>query len=138
MTDFLTKEQRSYNMSRVKSKNTKPEKLIFKLLTARKTKYRKHYKIYGKPDIALPKHKIAIFIDGEFWHGKNFDEWKGKLSPFWLNKISGNIIRDNKYMRTLKKEGWHILRLWDKDIIKDPEKIFLKVIKFIEKHSGLP
>lgn len=94
MTDVLTRAQRSYNMSRVKSRNTKPEKTIFKLLKAKGYKFKKHYQIYGKPDIAFPKDKIAIFIDGEFWHGKNFRQWKEKLTPFWLDKITGNIKRD--------------------------------------------
>lgn len=124
-------------MSRVKSKNTKPETIIFKMLETSGYKFRKHYKIYGKPDIAFPKHKIAIFIDGEFWHGKDFDQWKQKLTPFWFSKISGNIQRDRSRSKLLKKAGWYPLRLWGKVIIRDPEKAFLKIVKFIEKNSRL-
>lgn len=133
--DRLTKQQRSYNMSRVRSKNTKPEVLIFNLLKEAGYKFRRHYKIHGKPDIAFPEHKIAIFIDGEFWHGKDFKEWKSSLSPFWLKKISGNIERDKKNAKLLKKEGWQSLHFWDKALTRNPATAFSKIIKLIEKSS---
>lgn len=131
--DRHTKQQRSYNMSRVRSKDTKPEVLIFSMLKDAGYKFRRHYKIHGKPDIAFPRQKLAIFIDGEFWHGKNFDRWKSSLSPFWLKKISGNIERDKMNSKLLKKEGWRSLRLWNKAIMKKPDIVFSKIVKFIEK-----
>lgn len=133
MTDVLTKEQRSYNMSRIKSKNTKPEIVIFEMLKTKRIKFKKHYSVVGKPDIAFPKLKIAVFIDGEFWHGKNFDKWKKDISPFWLDKISRNILRDKKNFQQLKKEGWTILHFWGREVIKNPEKTFTKILKLLEK-----
>ncbi|MCR4305681.1 MAG: very short patch repair endonuclease [Candidatus Daviesbacteria bacterium] len=135
MADVHTKEQRSYNMSRIRSKNTKPETIIFELLRLKKIRFRKHYPIPGKPDIAFPKLKIAVFIDGEFWHGKDFNDWKEKITPFWLNKISKNIIRDKKNFRLLRQEGWTILRLWGKGVVKSPDKALLKIIGLLEKKS---
>lgn len=135
--DVHTKEQRSYNMSRVKSKNTKPETIIFEILKNGGYKFKKHYPIHGKPDIVFPKLKIAIFIDGEFWHGKNFNDWKEKISPFWLDKIGKNILRDKKNYKLLKDDGWTILRLWGRDIVKNPKKAYSKILKLLGK-SPLP
>jgi len=129
--DKLTRGQRSYNMSRIRAKNTKPELIIFKMLKVNGYRFRKHYKIPGKPDVAFPKIKKAIFIDGEFWHGEDFDRWKHKLSPFWLKKISSNIKRDRDNEQLLKEMGWDFLRLWGKEILHKPEKSLQKIVKFI-------
>ncbi len=133
--DRHSRLQRSYNMSQIKSRNTKPETIIFEMLKAKRIKFRKHYSAPGKPDIAFPKMKLAVFIDGEFWHGKDFNEWKQKISLFWLDKIGKNILRDKKNFKLLKKEGWTILRLWGKDVVRNPEKAFFKVIKLLKKSS---
>lgn len=131
--DVHTKRQRSYNMSRVRSNNTKPEILMFNLLKQRGYKFQKHYKIYGKPDIAFVRYKVAVFIDGEFWHGKDFPLWKDKMSGFWKKKIMDNIKRDRKADRCLRKEGWHVLRFWDKKIVRFPEKSLMRLEKFLSK-----
>jgi len=110
--------------------------MIFRMLRESGYNFRRHYNVEGKPDIAFPKWKIAVFVDGEFWHGKNFAEWKTSLSPFWLTKIQGNIIRDKKISALLKDKGWRILRLWTKDILKNPHKAHAKIINFIDKFSG--
>lgn len=132
--DVHTKLQRSYNMSRIRSKNTKPETIIFDLLRLKKVRFKKHYPIPGKPDIAFPKLKIAVFIDGEFWHGKDFTEWKAIISPFWLEKISKNISRDKKNRKILRSEGWKILRLWGRNIIKNPDNAYHKIARLLEKN----
>jgi DNA mismatch endonuclease (patch repair protein) len=137
--DVHTKEQRSFNMSQVKSKNTKPEILMFSLLNEAGYKFKKHYSVIGKPDIAFPQYKVAIFIDGEFWHGRNFIQNKKALSPFWVKKIGDNLKRDRKNTRELRVAGWQVLHLWDKSIIKNPEQSLEKVVKFLEcsKTSGV-
>lgn len=137
MVDVLTKEQRSYNMSQVKSKNTLPERIMYEKLKERKLKFKRHYGLQGKPDILFNREKVAIFIDGEFWHGRNFEKWKGSLTKFWLNKIGGNVKRDKKNRRVLKKEGWKVVRLWDKDIIKNPEKEVGKILKYLNQSKVL-
>lgn len=130
--DVHTKDQRSYNMSRVKSKNTTPEKLMFSMLKGAGYKFKKHYSVMGKPDIAFHKYKIAVFIDGEFWHGKDYEILKNKLSPFWVKKIGDNIMRDKKVSRELKLGGWHIMRFWDKQIINKPRLSFKRLVQFLE------
>lgn len=129
--DRLTKQARSANMAAIKSKNTKPELLIFKELKKRGLRFKKHYDISGKPDIAFPEKRVAIFVNGEFWHGKNFEILESKLSKFWENKIYGNIKRDKKNYKQLKQNGWKLVQIWDKDLNKNFEKEFNKIIKAI-------
>lgn len=130
--DVHTKEQRSYNMSRVKSENTRPEMIMFLKLEESGVEFEKHFPIIGKPDIAFPKIKVAVFIDGEFWHGKDFYKWKNRLTPFWVKKIGENIRRDNRTMRKLRSEGWHIIHFWNKKVVRQPDKSLNRLLKFIE------
>ena len=131
--DVHTKAQRSFNMSQVKSKNTKPEVLIFSLLEEARYKFEKHYPIAGKPDIVFTKQKVAIFIDGEFWHGKNYKILREKIPPFWVKKIGDNLKRDRRNVRILRSEGWHIMRFWDKKIVRYPERTLKRITLFLEK-----
>jgi DNA mismatch endonuclease Vsr len=131
--DKLTVEQRSRNMSHVRSKNTKPELFVFKALDKMEITYEKHFNIHGKPDIAFPDKKIAVFINGEFWHGRNFNKEKEKYQKFWVDKISKNIARDRKNFLLLKKEGWSIIKIWDKDIEKHPKREIGKIMKAIRE-----
>ena len=133
--DVHTKEQRSFNMSRVKSENTKPEIIMFSKLKELKIKFKKHYSVSGKPDIAFPDKMVAVFIDGEFWHGKDFETWKNKLSDFWYKKISENIRRDNRTMRKLRLEGWHILHFWNKKVVRQPDKSINRLIRFLDSEK---
>lgn len=121
-------------MSKIRSKNTAIERVIFKELRKRKIYFQKHYKkTIGNPDIALPRKKIAIFIDGDFWHGYNFKKNKKRLpKKYWLKKIEDNIARDNKNRSKLRREGWKILRIWEHEIKKNPEKNIEKIIKFLK------
>ncbi|TSC84808.1 MAG: DNA G/T mismatch repair endonuclease [Parcubacteria group bacterium Gr01-1014_13] len=137
MVDVHTKEQRSRNMAAIKSRNTGLEVIVFKILKNRKVYFQKHYKgITGSPDIALPRKKIAIFIDGDFWHGYNFAKLKRRLpKKFWIQKIENNIKRDKAVRLKLKKDGWKIMRIWEHEIKKkllqtlDKIEDFLKNIK---------
>lgn len=131
--DVHTKAQRSYNMSRIRSKNTKPELVLFKKLKETKLKFRRHYPIPGKPDVVFVKEKLAVFVDGEYWHGKNFGKWKDQLSEFWLKKIGTNIKRDRSLRRQLKKDGWMVFRVWGRDLIKEPDKYVLKISSLISE-----
>jgi DNA mismatch endonuclease (patch repair protein) len=120
MTDVHDKATRSYNMSRIRAKNTKPEMLVRKFLHAQGFRYKLHDKrLPGKPDIVLPKYKTVIFIHGCFWHGhkdcKYFIVPKTR-TEWWLNKINSNIANDTKAVKALKKEGWKIINLWECDL----------------------
>lgn len=122
--DRLTKEQRHKNMSRIRSKNTSIEVLLCKELRKRGYGYRKNYKdLPGKPDIVLTKYKIAIFCDGEFFHGKDWASQKkrvqkGNNPEYWISKIERNMARDEEINRELLHLGWIVLRFWGKDIRK--------------------
>ncbi len=114
---------RSENMKRIKSKDTSIELLLRKELWKRGLRYRKNVKdIYGKPDIVFKNKKVAVFVDSEFWHGKQFLE--GKYIPktnssFWITKLKRNIERDKQVNKKLKEEGWTVLRFWGEDIQSD-------------------
>lgn len=127
--DRLTPQQRSKNMAQIKSKNTKPEQFVFSFLDKKEVCYKKHYDISGKPDIVFPELRIAVFINGEFWHGRYFKNESSKYPEFWIKKISGNMARDKKNYRFLKKEGWKVIKIWDKQLKKNPIKELNKIMK---------
>jgi len=131
--DKFSKEQRSEIMSRIRSSNTKIELLVFKELRKRKVYFQRHYKrAVGKPDIALPRKKKAVFIDGDFWHGYNIDSLKNKLTrQFWIKKIEDNIKRDKIVNATLMEDGWKILRVWENEINKNLDYSMDKIFIFL-------
>ena len=116
MADVHDIKTRSYNMSQIKSRNTKPEILIRKFLFAHGYHYRLHdKKLPGKPDIVLPKYKTVIFVRGCFWHGH--EDCKYFVMPktrteWWVEKINGNKANDIKAIASLKKLGWKIIEIW--------------------------
>jgi len=132
MADIFSKRKRSWLMSRVRGTNTALEKKIFSYLRKERIYFQKHYrKAPGSPDLALPKKKLCVFIDGDFWHGKRFKETSRKLTPFWRDKISTNIDRDIRNKRKLKKLGWRVLSVWESDLKKKPEKTLTKIAGFL-------
>jgi len=129
MTDVLSPEQRKLNMSRIRGKNTGPEVKLRKLLYASGIRgYRIHYNLPGKPDLVFVKRKIAIFIDGCFWHKCPvcFQEPETR-KEFWRKKISSNVERDKKVNEQLQNEGWTIIRIWEHDVRKNPENILKQI-----------
>lgn len=121
-------------MSRIRSKETKIEIILFEELRKRKIYFQKHYKgAPGNPDIALPRRKRAVFIDGDFWHGYRFQKTKKRLpKKYWVQKINGNIKRDRRNRAKLKKLGWRVLRIWEHEIEKDLNGAIKKIIKFLK------
>ena len=132
--DIFSKEKRSEVMSKIRSRNTKIELLLFRELRKRKIYFRKHYqKVNGKPDIALPSKKKAVFVDGDFWHGYKYKTWKMKLkSQFWYDKIENTMRRDARNRIELKKKGWKVLRIWEHEIKKDLVKTIDKILLFLK------
>ena len=116
-------EQIHYNMSRIRSKDTKIEVILRKELWSRGLRYRKNVKsIAGKPDIAFIGKKVAVFCDSEFWHGYDWEHRKDDIKTrreFWIPKIEKNIQRDLEVNRILEEQGWIVLRFWGKEIQKD-------------------
>ncbi|MDE7254401.1 MAG: very short patch repair endonuclease [Acetatifactor sp.] len=121
----MTIEQRRRNMQSIRGKDTKIEVLLRKKLWSKGYRYRKNYnKLPGKPDIALTKYKIAIFCDGEFFHGKDWESLEerlkqGKNPDFWISKIKRNMARDDEVNKNLVAAGWTVVRFWGEDIKKD-------------------
>jgi len=124
-------------MSSIPSKDTRPEIFLGKILRKNNIRYKKHYKIAGRPDLAIISKKIAIFVDGDFWHGHNwklrgFKNLKAELASykkFWANKIKTNIKRDNKANKILKIAGWRVLRFWESDLKRNPDRILKKILR---------
>lgn len=116
MADVHNSETRSYNMSRIRSKNTKPEMLVRKFLHVNGYRYRLHdKKLPGKPDIVLPKYRTVIFVHGCFWHGHAHCKYymvPKTRTDWWLQKINNNIANNDKVVAALKKDGWKIIIIW--------------------------
>ncbi len=129
--DVHTPEQRSRNMAAVKSKGTRPEKTLFKLLYENGFKFETYADLPGRPDVTFPKNKIALFIDGEYWHGKNFELWNGQLSEFWLKKIGDNIKRDRRNDRHLRNQGWKVIHFWGRYVLRYPERTINRIRKAV-------
>lgn len=136
MTDVLTPEQRSKCMAAIRSKHTKPEMAIRRLLTSLGYRYRLHAKtLPGKPDIVLPKLRKVIFVHGCFWHRHSckFGSVRSKTNAdFWEKKISGNVERDKKHRRALHQQGWQSLVLWECEI-RRPDRLLKKTTRFLVK-----
>ena len=134
--DIWSKEKRSEVMSKIRSKNTGPEMLIRKALFAEGYRYRNNYKkLPGKPDIALPKYKTAIFVHGCFWHGHgqcNVSHIPISNTEFWQQKISTNKERDEDNEKKIRALGWKVLTLWECEISKKKiPQILERVINFL-------
>lgn len=123
MADVHSPETRSYNMSQIKGKNTKPEEMVRKYLFAQGFRYQKNDKnLLGKPDIVLPKYHTCIFVNGCFWHGHEgckYFVWPKSNADFWKEKISGNIRRDKDNIRKLSQLGWNIITVWECELKTD-------------------
>ncbi|MCK7554050.1 DNA mismatch endonuclease Vsr [Chitinophaga sedimenti] len=132
MADVHSKDVRSYNMSRIKGENTKPEILVRKFLFSHGIRYRLHDKRFpGKPDLVVPKFKTVLFVHGCFWHGhpkckyyvvpKSRTEW-------WLSKINGNIKRDAESVEKLEREGWKVITIWECDLKDNKKEVTLQLL----------
>ena len=117
MADIKTKESRSYNMSRIAGKDTKPEELVRKYLFSKGFRYRKNVrKLPGTPDLVLPKYRTVIFVNGCFWHGHEgckYFVWPKSNAEFWRQKIETNISRDRRKEAQLRDMGWNVMIVWE-------------------------
>lgn len=117
MADVHSPEKRSYNMSRIKSKDTKPEEKVRKYLFSRGFRYRKNdARLPGKPDIVLPKYKTVIFVNGCFWHkheGCKYFVWPKNNAEFWKSKIESNVERDLREQEAIRSLGWQVIVVWE-------------------------
>lgn len=130
MTDNLTKKQRSYCMSQVKGRDTSLERLIRSELHKSGLRFRKHVStLPGKPDIVFPRKRLAVFLDGDFWHGYRFPQWENKIPSFWKKKINETRKRDRRNHQNLRNMGWKVIRIWQHQIKNNPEEQIEKIVK---------
>jgi len=133
MADHLTPEQRFRAMSHVKQKDGSLEVIIRSILHKKGYRFNKHVKtLPGSPDVVFTREKIAIFIDGDFWHGYYFPQWEHKLKDFWKKKIKRNRQRDQKNFRKLRKMGWRVIRIWQHEIEYNLETCVIKIIQAVK------
>jgi DNA mismatch endonuclease (patch repair protein) len=131
--DIMSSEKRSEVMSRIKGKNTSPERVIFALLDERGISFSRHVKdLQGSPDIVFHQAKVAVFIDGNFWHGWRFPLWEHKLSEKWRDKIAATRKRDQRNFRKLRQLGWKVIRVWEHKIERVPEECVERILKALE------
>jgi DNA mismatch endonuclease (patch repair protein) len=132
LMDILTPRQRSHCMSRIRGRNTGPELAVRKGLWALRLRYRIHYAIPGRPDIVFPRARVAVFIDGCFWHGCALHGVKPKTNrDFWNQKIRKNRVRDRKVTQILKSDGWSVLRFWEHEVELNASKVTAMIAKAV-------
>lgn len=133
MADQLTKEQRSALMGRVRHWDTDLERAVRSALHRRGFRFRKNVRgLPGSPDIVFTKAKVAVFVDGDFWHGWKFEEKKHKYKPYWQEKIAANIARDERNFANLREAGWTVIRVWQHEIKKDLSDVVNKIAKTVK------
>lgn len=139
--DVWSKQKRSEVMSKIRSKDTKPEVILRKTLFSKGYRYRLNNKnLYGKPDIVLKKYKTAIFVQGCFWHyHKNCPEGRipSTNTVYWKNKLSKNVTRDKRNKRLLKKCGWNVIIVWECHIEKQLDSELNKIIPSLNRQRNL-
>ncbi len=116
----MSPETRSAVMSRIRSKDTGPERAVAEALRARGWEFEPHARdLLGRPDIVFRQDMVAVFIDGDFWHGWRFPNWRDKLSEKWEAKIEATRRRDARNFRKLRRDGWHVIRIWEHQVNND-------------------
>ena len=132
---FYTTKKRSKIMSKIRGKNTKPELALRKALWQKGVRYRLKNKLPGRPDISIKKYKLAIFVDGEFWHGYNWNERQHTIKSnrrFWIPKIERNMQRDQEVNRQLEAMGFTNFRFWSKEILNNLEVCVNDILNYID------
>ena len=126
-----TKESRvrtHYRMSRVRQKDTNTELVVRSRLHLEGLRFRKNVKdLPGAPDIVFPKQKLAVFVDGDFWHGYDLPRLRSRVSQYWIDKISGTVKRDQRNVSQLQDLGWHVVRVWGHEVEQDLDGVVRKV-----------
>lgn len=128
MPDIFTREKRSWVMSRIRRKDTKPERRLLLALHASGLRYRKQYRAArGRPDAAFPRARVLVFMDGDFWHGYRLPAWEGKLKAWWREKLRRNRRRDRNVTRALRRAGWTVVRVWEHQVKDELEDQVLRI-----------
>ena len=135
--DNLTPQQRSYCMSRVRNRDTDLESLVRSGLFKKGWRFRKHVSsLPGKPDIVFVRLRVVVFVDGDFWHGYRFPNWKKTLSNSWIKKIEKNRERDRRNFAKLRRTGWRVVRLWQHEVKGDLNGSLERLEKLLLMHRS--
>ena len=136
----MTEEQRSYNMSRIKGKDTSIERILSRALWRRGLRFRKNSSsVYGHPDISIKKYRIAIFCDGDFWHGYDWENRKNSIKShrdYWIPKIERNIEKDVEVNHVLHGMGYTVIRLWEHEIRKDADDAADMIMRIVNEKKN--
>lgn len=134
MPDHMTREQRSRAMKAVKLKDGPLEQLVQRELRRKGLRFRCNCKeLAGSPDIAFPREKVAVFIDGDFWHGWRLPVWEHKLSKFWRSKLRANRSRDQRNFRRLRASDWKVIRIWQHQIRSNPSLSIARILQALKE-----
>jgi DNA mismatch endonuclease (patch repair protein) len=134
--DFISAETRSAVMARIRGKETGPELALARELTAMGLEWEGHSKdLPGRPDFVFRDEKVAVLVDGDFWHGYRFSEWRDKLSEAWEEKIAGNVRRDIRNRAALRQLGWEVVRIWEHQIAARPRASAARVQRALERRK---
>ena len=128
MADVFSRKKRSWIMSRIRSKNTSIDRKMRDMLSEMNVRFEMYPDLFGRPDFQVGK-RVLVFCDGDFWHGYRYAEKKRPAKKYWREKIEGNMRRDRKVSRRLRRDGWSVLRIWEHDIKKKPEKCRKKILR---------
>lgn len=130
--DIMSPEKRSVVMSRIRGKDTGPERMMADAFSSCGLTWKSHVRdLPGRPDFVFWEAKVAVFVDGDFWHGWHFCKWRDKLSEKWEAKIEANIRRDTKNHRRLRRKGWSVVRLWEHQIMNNIQACLDRVINLV-------
>lgn len=131
--DIMSTEKRRALMSRIRAKGTAPERAIMAGLDQLGLSFECHAKdLPGRPDVVFRSREVAVFIDGDFWHGWRFPLWEDKLAPAWRAKIAATRERDRKNFRRLRAMGWKVLRIWEHQVEMDPVRCLQTIVSAVD------
>lgn len=135
--DIMSPETRSAVMARIKGKDTGPEKAMDGMLRRLRRRFESHARdLPGRPDFVFRRARVAIFVDGDFWHGWRFPAWRLKLSEKWEAKIEANRLRDRRNHARLRRAGWKVVRIWEHQLKRDPEACLQRVLDALAASTG--
>ena len=131
MADIFSKKKRSWIMSRIRSKNTSIDRKMRDMLSGMNVRFEMYPDLFGSPDFQVGRN-VLVFCDGDFWHGYRYAEKKRPAKKYWREKIERNMKRDMHVSRKLRRDGWSVLRIWEHDIKRKPEKCMRKILSKLQ------
>ena len=137
--DIMSPEKRSAVMSRIRGRDTGPERAMADAFTSRGLTWESQVReLPGRPDFVFREDRVAVFVDGDFWHGWRFPQWRDKLSEKWEAKIDATRHRDARNHRRLRRMGWKVVRVWEHQIKRSRDECLVKVVSFLEPNHETP